>query len=777
MPQGTAVTTSTSADAASYWGQRAIVVGSAGTGQAMKAAVWLSAGPGRPFSPVPGSPALGPPTGSLSGAVMDCVAAGALGIFAAGTVAGRTTLWYSTDGFHWSVLTGADSVINSDPGAVVNDLLITPSGVFAAGSSVNSDRTSAALWYSSDGIHWATVQSAASSFFGTGDRLITALVDIGESGNPEPGTPAPTGLLAVGGIRVGATWQPASWISPNGFSWSETSDSFPLDAEPPGTTGAVVYAATGVGGRLLAVGGSSARQRVWESADGQAWSEIALPPAAANDRHWHLGLLAASGGTTVLADNLPGQPYLLVYQDGSWHEPNATGVFGSPLSTAVPTSLVTDNGALVMSVQVTDPGQSLGTGTTFVAVLTSSDGRTWQAANVDAFGQAHVNQLLPVQSGVLAVGSRSVSVAPPASAPRTRSHARAGSAQATPSHVTRGAFASISTDLGSTWPKVALSSAAPGGATTTAVAAGRAGKAYYIAGQAGTQAVYWYSPDGAAWQAAKPLDQQPQLGLEQPLAACSGTGAAVVVGYVTETARGSLPDAWVASNGSSWSNATFSSSPAPGSSSSMDGCLFTGNSFIAYGGSTGSGYAVEPQLWTSTDGTVWDEEPAGSFNPFSTPSATTTTTRVTRATSGRSSGTGVSQEPAGPPGPGGLGGSSPGPFGPFGIEGAPLVDVAYGGTTWLGVSGRGDLASQRWPAEVGGAAGALPVPVGLWTSDDAGATWQQLDPLVQAFSGLLYAQATQALYVGQDAVVAGTLDGQLAVWVGTPSPPLTSASS
>ncbi|MGC8626300.1 MAG: hypothetical protein ACP5VR_01895, partial [Acidimicrobiales bacterium] len=657
-PQGTAATTSTAADAASYWGQRAIVVGSAGTGQAMRAAVWLSAGPGRPFSPVPGSPALDPPSGSLSGAVMDCVAAGALGIFAAGTVAGRTTLWYSTDGLHWSVLTGADSVVNASPGAVVDDLLITPNGVFAAGSSVNSDRTSAALWYSSDGIHWATVQSAPSAFFGTGDRLITALVDIGESGNPEPGTPAPTGLLAVGGTRVGATWQPASWISPNGFSWSETSNSFPLDAEPSGTTGAVVYAATGVGGRLLAVGGSSARQRLWESPDGQAWSEIALPAAAANDRHWHLGLLAASTTTTVLADNLPGQPYLLVYQNGSWHEPSATGVFGKPLPTAVPTSLVTDNGKLVMSVQVTDPGQDLGTSTTWVAVLTSSNGRTWKTASTGSFSQAHVNQLLPVQAGVLAVGSRSVRVSSRSGSLRTSGHLTLRTAQAAPSQIARRAFASVSSGLGSTWPEVALSSAAPAGTTTTAVAVGRAGKAYFIAGLAGNEAVYWYSPDGTTWQGAKSLDQQPQLGIERPLAACSGTGTAVVVGDVTETARGRLPDAWVTSNGSNWSNATFSSSPAPGSSSSMDGCLFTGNSFIAYGGSTGDGYALEPALWASPDGTVWDEEPTGSFSAFSTLSATTTTTRVTQATSGRSSGTGVSQEPAGPPGPGGLGGSS-----------------------------------------------------------------------------------------------------------------------
>ena len=242
-------TSSAAALAASYWGGRTVVVGSAGTGPTMRAAVWVAGGPGRPFSLVPDAPALDPPspgqaagaqasTGQ-SGAVMDTVAAGALGVFAAGTVDGSATVWYSTDGQHWSVLSGADSTIDHDPGAVVNDLLITANGVFAAGSSVNSDRLSAALWYSSDGIHWTTVRSAVSTFFGNGDHVITSLVDIAETGNPVPGTPGPTGLLAVGGVRIGASWQPASWISPNGFSWSQASESFPLDHEPAQSAGAI----------------------------------------------------------------------------------------------------------------------------------------------------------------------------------------------------------------------------------------------------------------------------------------------------------------------------------------------------------------------------------------------------------------------------------------------------------------------------------------------------------------------------------------------------------
>ena len=38
-----------------------------------------------------------------------------------------------------------------------------------------------------------------------------------------------------------------------------------------------------------------------------------------------------------------------------------------------------------------------------------------------------------------------------------------------------------------------------------------------------------------------------------------------------------------------------------------------------------------------------------------------------------------------------------------------------------------------------------------------------------AFDATIYAQADEAAYVGQDPVVAGTVDGRLAIWLGTPA--------
>ena len=450
--------------------------------------------------------------------------------------------------------------------------------------------------------------------------------------------------------------------------------------------------------------GAPCASAAWVSSRGEAWSEVALPPAAAGDTSWHLGLVATSGATTVMADNLPGQPYVLVRKDGAWSEPSAGGVFGSPLTTAVPTSLVSDNGSLVMSVQLTDPGQALGGGTSSVAVLASPDGQTWQTSNVDAFDDASVSQLLPVQGGLLAVGSA-----------RARSPAGEG----------RGAFANLSNDLGVTWPGTGINPGGLGDGSQGAVAAGRLGRSEYVVGRQGARAVEWYSPAGTRWQEPQPLDPSPQLGVEQPLAACSGPDSAVVVGSVTRTARGSLPAAWVSDDGLNWLNATITPSQPTGASSSIEGCLFTGNSFIAYGGTTGRGQAEQPAIWASPDGSVWQQQPSD----FA-----------------------------------GLDG-----HGPVGLQAAPLDEIAYGGTTWVGVSGAGDLPSEQWPTPVGGSASATPVAAGLWDSTDAGSTWQQLGTGAAPFAGVLYAQADQATYVGQQPVVAGFVDGQLAVWVGTPT--------
>jgi hypothetical protein len=442
----------------------------------------------------------------------------------------------------------------------------------------------------------------------------------------------------------------------------------------------------------------------------------------------------------------------------------------------------------VMSVELSQPGPRLGQGTSSVTVLLSSNGRSWRMASKNAFDNSTVNQLLPVPTGLLAVGA----------APLTAHQTGPGD--------WTGAFASLSPNEGVTWPNEPISPATlggPGSATSVqaqsaagvadasgggdgpgggggtglagaqaeagtgagagsgsgaapgpgagtgtgpgaeapgngggpvssgsvneplaATAAGRLGDSEYVVGQAGPQAVGWFSPDGNAWVAPQPLDTSPQLGTEEPRATCWTVNSAVVVGSVTTTGPGSLPAAWVSSDGSSWTSSTCEPVAPAGSSSSVDGCLSTGNGFIAYGGSTGSGVAEQPAVWTSSDGTAWQQSKA-TF-------------------------TGVDGNP------------------PAGPEVAPLDGIALGATTWLGLSGSNDSPSEQWPALVGGTVGEQFTPAGLWSSVDAGGSWQQIDTAVPAFKGELYSQADVAAYVGEQPVVAGTVDGQLAIWIGAP---------
>jgi hypothetical protein len=442
-----------------------------------------------------------------------------------------------------------------------------------------------------------------------------------------------------------------------------------------------------------------------------------------------------------VADNLPGQPYVLVHQDGTWQQPSASGVFGRPLKTAVPTSLIDDNGKLVMSVQRFDPAQSLGGGSTTVAIISSAGGKSWHTVDRGTFGGGAINQLEAVPGGLLAVGSVPL---PPSRVPARRGWT--------------GGFASLSPNGGRSWPGQLISpgrllpnptttvtaptttatgptstgTGIPAAPTTpitrvkgplTALTAGRVGNSQYVVGQAGTEAVDWFSPNGSTWQAPEPMDTSPQLGIEQPAASCLAGNSAVVVGSFTTTERGSLPVAWVSTDGSSWTAATFVPTPSPGSFTQLDGCLWTGNGFIAFGGSNGNGEAEEPVLWTSSDGTSWQPMPA----------------TFTGTDGGR----------------------------PVGPAAAPLQAIVFGPPTFLGLSGRGDLPSEVWPAPVGGAAGAVFTPAGMWSSSDAGATWQQLSTALPAFTGTLFAQVDAGAYVGQQPVVAGMVDGHLTVWVGT----------
>jgi hypothetical protein len=247
--------------AATAWGARTVIVGSVGRGEDERAAVWMSQGPSEPFvavtadasmlpSPVVDTPSdTSPAHGS---AAMDVVAAGTQGAFAAGSVSGRQTVWYSTDGTDWVTVAGADKVIGGHPGAVITDLLVTPTAVLATGTAPDGTHTDGEVWSSPDGTRWQRASSAGDPFAGAGDHRVDGLV-LDSTGS----------LIAVGGVRSGASWIPASWVSPDGITWSQPSEAFPTSTRPqPELGGSIVRAITSDGTGMVAVGGSTTAQRV-----------------------------------------------------------------------------------------------------------------------------------------------------------------------------------------------------------------------------------------------------------------------------------------------------------------------------------------------------------------------------------------------------------------------------------------------------------------------------------------------------------------------------------
>ncbi|MGH9115950.1 MAG: sialidase family protein, partial [Acidimicrobiales bacterium] len=493
--------------------------------------------------------------------------------FAGGTVDGDLALWYSANGRQWSRLAGAEKVVAGSDDPHITCLLETSNAVYAAGWELSGANIDAALWESSNGIDWHGVQAAHDVFGGEGDHVITAIAQVGTILGQ-----AGTELVAVGGARTGTEWSPASWVSPDGASWSQPVEAFPLGERPqqaqavqPGeplpaaSQGTIVrdlaVTAAGPGGdRLIAVGGSQTAQRMWQSADGLRWSEKALPEAAADATGWRATFVASDGQTTLIGDGQLGQPHLLVDGQQGWAEPSTNpAVFGPVQDVADPTVLAaapasTASGAgaggLLLSVAVGSSSQTVGSRRPSESVLRSADGANW------------------------AVGTSPV--VPPAEATAT-------------------------TAFGPGW-----------------VAAGKgAGRDPTSAtgSTTGSLAIGWTSDNGSSWTAPQTLDPDPGIGPQRPEALCSTTSTLVAVGRGAQAGTGSEAMAWWSSDGSVWNRSTINPAPATGSSEAMSGCLAGSGGFVAFGESSGPGGKTVPAIWGSTTGSGWARRSISGFGP------------------------------------------------------------------------------------------------------------------------------------------------------------------
>jgi hypothetical protein len=695
------------------WGERTVVVGSVGTGPTQRAAVWISQTTGAPFVPVPDTtafdlpgravdptPGAALPSGdagatqpaAVAGAVMDSVTSGALGLFAVGSAGGHLAVWYSSDGATWTRLGQAESVIGRSPGAQVRQILETSAGVFAVGSVRHGSDTDAAVWASGNGTGWGPV-SSPTSFAGDGDHALTDLITYGGS------------VVAVGGTRATTTWTPASWISPNGFTWGPPSESFPESTPARADLdGAVVsdVAVSSNGQDLVAVGGSPAAQRMWTSTDGISWTETALPPAATTDADWTAGLVATNGTTTVVVDPDPGQPRLLVDDPTGWTEVSADpAVFGTPQDVATPAGLITSDGHLVLAVDVDEPGQALGTEATTVDILTSTDGTTWSVAAADGqFVDEEVSDLTATAAGLVAVGgqvpvSSTLAGGNPAATVWTSADGTSWTAATSTAGTLGGgkAPATRAEAVSTTTPTDGLGSVVVAGTTPAG------------------PALSWAAGDGSVI-AAGTLDRAPGTGAETPAGACPTPTGPVVVGQTADDSAGSRGLIWFTTTGGTTQRAQLLPVPRAGSDEAVTGCTRVGGGrLLAWGRSTSDAGTPQASLWTTTKG-----------------SSSSWTRLVDKALAAGQGTAGIS-------------------------------DLATGDGTWLALTGG---TTQPWTEEdLSG--------VALWRSRDDGKTWQRVETTGAPWASSFGLAARLATFFDGQAVVVGQVDGRLATWTGTPT--------
>lgn len=729
------------ATAAAQYRTTTVVVGSTGEGGGQQAAVWRSPGPGVPFVREPVPPSNGPST-------MTLVAAGALGMFATGTVDGRFAMWSSTNGRQWSELPVAEKVIGSSAGARVNALVADGDFVYAAGSIQFGPDLQAALWSTSDGLNWHLVGSANTSFSGPGGRVIYSLAPLG------------TGLVAVGAIDQGSGWLPASWISPDGQSWSLPSVDFPAVAHPPATTaplgdsgGSAVRSVSAVPSlagatTVVAAGGGPYGQQAWTSKDGLHWTSLSLPSADSAATSWRAELVAGTGSRTVVVDAEPGQPYLLTDQSqtqsvasspgasvpsslpGTWNEPSDNpAVFGPVRTDAVPVSLQLLGGRLQLVVELVHRPQVIGPASVTTAVLSSADGTVWSALPGGSIpagsppSRPAANALAAhLPSGWVAVSSQpsprpQVWTSPAGAAWKAAAGLPVTAAGGTSPPSSTPAIPGVVTVNGICTARLPAGTASPSGSGGSSGSSGSSGSGGSGGSTAASTPRYLIESVGALATISAPVQS-------------SGSLPAVTL---TRSAV-----AWSSPTGAVWRGAPVGSAPPAGGTTSLSGCLAVGSGLVAFGSGTATSGVPQPALWRSTDGASWTREAVSAF------------------------------------------GSGPT---------TPIISLAAGGQNWLAASNPDPLADplqpgapgERGPAATAGEdAGVGPSPSiengrdALWLSTDSGTAWQLIDTATAPWLGGELSQIDLVGFTSAAAghsvpVVVGVMDGQLAVWVGSPT--------
>jgi hypothetical protein len=562
-----------------------------------------------------------------------------------------------------------------------------------------------ALWYSSNGQRWAQLTAAERVIGGATDPHITTLLA------------APDGAYAGGWERNGSAVAAALWTSGDGVNWHPVLSAQTAFAGPGdrAITGLASLGTLGAG--LVAVGatrtGPHWSPAAWISPNGASWSQ----PSSA------FGL-----GAGPLPDGSDG---------------------GVAALTAVPTgprsaTLVATGGA-----------------PTAARLWRSTDGVHWAALALPAAAAASAYwraSLVAVAGSTTVVADgdlgqphllvqRGASWAEPSTNPATfgtvQAVARpvglayAGGTLTLAVNVDQSGQAlgpgAAAVDLLTSTDAITWAPAATGGvfagATVTGLTARAGGLVAVGRRRQGRtdQAVAWTRLAGGAWRPPTALDPGPVGGSDVATGVCASASLVAVVGGLQPTRGGPVPRAWLSGDGIHWTTATVAADPRPTASAEMAGCapatpgaeattapsrptITAGGPagapvFDAFGTSAVTGAGPVPAYWTSASGRAWA---AQTSSPF-------------------------------------------GPGFPF-----PADAVARRVPAWL--------------AAAAGAPGGFPSSAaGLWRSADSGASWQRLDTSGVPWQGSQPAQIDRVAWFGTVPVVAGQVDGGLAVWTGLPN--------
>jgi hypothetical protein len=591
-----------------------------------------------------------------------------------------------------------------------------PLGFFAAGTA--SGRV--AMWYSNNGQHWTSLNGADRVFAGADDPHVETLLS------------TDNGIFAAGWDRSGPSIVAAIWTSGDGVTWrpirsAQTAFGGPGDH----LISALAPLGTGLNppvNGLVAVGASRTGAHwaptSWISPNGASWSEPSTAfalgarpqPDATEAVVRALSVVATTlqSSTLVAVGGGPTAQRIWKSTDGL-HWAEMALPTGATISDDWRASLLGVSGSTTL-VADSDPGQPH---------LLVQRGTRWQEPSADPVPFGAVQSV--AQPAGLVTSPAGLVLAVDVDHPGQTLGRRSASVEF------------LTSGDGSTWAPVAGGAVFAGG-TVDGLAATSTGLVAvgWRRGSGGARAAAWTSPDGRTWRPAVALDTGPVTGSDLATAVCVSGSTVVAVGSVLSARGAILARAWVAGSSGHWV-AVPVTADRPLTAAVMSGCAAA---------TTTPGASSTSGATTSAPGSASRPVPPPGFDAFgfaALPSADLVPAFWTSA-----QGTRWTRQTSSP-----FGGNFP----------FPAIDLARTTQVWVAVAGRSepDLA---WP----GTGSIVPAPqAGLWRSTDAGTTWQRLDTTGAQWQGDQPAQIDRVAVLGTSPVVAGQVDGRLAIWVGTPT--------